>query len=169
MSVIGFDLEITAPISPLENTLTQDGPAIRGIITDQWGIDPTGQPYYDPDGAAPGDAALLSVDENGDLVLTQIASASQAPGGELVGVTASGRRFTARASERVQRAYQHDSDGRLFTADAQTQERSYAHDEDGHLFAGGSPTIDRSYVRRDDGHLFPHAPIHAIPTLEGDE
>lgn len=150
MSVTNFDITLDAPISPLENTLTQDGPALRGIITDQWGIDSAGNAYWDPDGVDPGDAALLSIDESGDLVLTPIATpAQQAAGAELDGVRASHRRFTATPRETVQRAYRHDSDGRLFAAAPQT--------------------VDRGYLRRADGHLFPHAPIHATPTREGDE
>lgn len=45
-------------------------------VTSKWGITPDGLPYYDPDGAAPDDAAIASLDAAGNLVLRDIRGAA---------------------------------------------------------------------------------------------
>lgn len=43
-----------------------------------WGIDGTGTPYFDSDGAASGERAYLSIDQTtGDFVLTKLTGATQ--------------------------------------------------------------------------------------------
>lgn len=52
------------------NPPTSIGGVLTETITSNWGIDPSGNPYYDPAGAAPADAAIASLDAGGNLVLT---------------------------------------------------------------------------------------------------
>jgi hypothetical protein len=40
-------------------------------LTSNWGIDPSGNPYYDSAGAVPDEAAVASLDADGHLILTQ--------------------------------------------------------------------------------------------------
>lgn len=41
-------------------------------LTSNWGIDSTGEPYYDSAGAAPGEAAMLTVEPDGTLTLVRL-------------------------------------------------------------------------------------------------
>jgi len=40
-------------------------------VESPWGVTVDGQVYYDPEGAVPSDAAVASLDSNGELVLTR--------------------------------------------------------------------------------------------------
>lgn len=58
--------------SEFTGAIAGDG-SLEVTLTSNWGIDPLGAPYYDPDGADPADAAWPSLDPDGSFVLTQLA------------------------------------------------------------------------------------------------
>lgn len=49
-----------------------DGDALQVTLTSRWGIDADGVPYWDPDGATPGEEAWPSLDEDGTFMLTKL-------------------------------------------------------------------------------------------------
>jgi hypothetical protein len=58
---------------PSGGTIGTPNTVVGGLdvpITSKWGINPSGQPYYNPDGAAPADAAIATLGADGLIHLT---------------------------------------------------------------------------------------------------
>lgn len=150
-------IEIATSVGDFANTSDQTGVStLRGLVAGRWGIDETGNPYYDEQGADAGELASISTDPDGALTFAAAAGVSVRERDEL------GRMFTRLRGATAARSYEHDATGRLFaTSRPGLPVRSYDHDPTGRLFESAARPAPRDYDRSDDGRLFPHAPIHA--------
>jgi len=76
-------VEIVEPVAVIGSASSADGwgvmlsapKLVNGVwavtVKSPWGVTADGQAYYDPEGAAPSDAAVASLDSTGALILTR--------------------------------------------------------------------------------------------------
>lgn len=151
----GVDLAVNVTVGTLEIVPESGGISeIRGVLHDQWGIDSSGDPYFDPNGAVPAERALVALDATGSLVLY--------PRAGLLALArdTQGHLFTSRGRQRPERVYHRRSDGRLFEpAGRRGITRAYDRDSNARLFSSrAAGPLPRAYDRRPDGHLFDSPP-----------
>lgn len=144
-------------------TLEPAGPRLLRAGVGFWGIDEGGAGYFDPHGAAPGECAILTETDIGDLVLLRLSDVVsrddlRQPDGTLIPDS------LVHAQERH---YQRNELDRLFPGHVRIerpQMRSAANDRDGgHMFPGHLPPRERvvpPLPRRDDGRV--HGPVEPV-------